>query len=88
MAASGRPLLVSEELAERLERVAEEMDVSSAALADEALDRYLALVENDLAGIRRGLADADGGRTASHEAVRNWLLSWGSDEETAPPRCS
>ena len=88
MAELGRTLVVSEELADRLERVAAEMDVTSTALADEALVRYLTLIEEDLAGIRRGLADADNGRTVSHDGVRNWLLSWGSDEEAAPPRCS
>jgi predicted transcriptional regulator len=27
------------------------------------------------------------GRTISHEAVRRWLLSWGTAKELPPPKC-
>jgi predicted transcriptional regulator len=34
-----------------------------------------------------GVLDADEGRVASHEAVRRWLLSWGTDHELPRPKC-
>lgn len=37
--------------------------------------------------IREGEADADAGRVISHEAVRRWLLSWGTPNELPPPKC-
>ena len=33
-----------------------------------------------------GLADLEAGRTISHEAVKTWLKSWGTPDETPPPR--
>ncbi len=33
-----------------------------------------------------GLADIDAGRTISHEAMKAWLLSWGTPDELPPPR--
>jgi predicted transcriptional regulator len=32
----------------------------------------------------RALAE---GRVISHEAMRRWLLSWGTDYELPPPQC-
>ena len=40
-----------------------------------------------LAAVREGLADADAGHTISHETVRRWLLSWGTENELPPPEC-
>jgi predicted transcriptional regulator len=39
------------------------------------------------AATQRGLAGIAAGRTISHEAVRRWLLSWGTDKELPPPEC-
>jgi predicted transcriptional regulator len=33
-----------------------------------------------------GLADLDAGRVVSHDAVKTWLLSWGSPNELPPPK--
>ncbi len=35
----------------------------------------------------RGLADFEAGRVISHEAVKRWLLSWGTDKPLPPPKC-
>ena len=35
----------------------------------------------------RGLADFEAGRFISHEAVKRWLLSWGTDNPLPPPKC-
>ncbi len=33
-----------------------------------------------------GLADLDAGRTLDHDAMKAWLLSWGTAAESPPPR--
>lgn len=35
----------------------------------------------------RGLADFEAGRVISHEAIKRWLLSWGTDNPLPPPKC-
>jgi predicted transcriptional regulator len=37
--------------------------------------------------MREGEAAVDAGRVVSHEAVRKWLLSWGTPDELRPPKC-
>jgi predicted transcriptional regulator len=32
-------------------------------------------------------ADVAAGRVISHEAVKRWLLSWGTPDELPPPKC-
>jgi predicted transcriptional regulator len=39
----------------------------------------------DAAAIAAGIADVDADRVVSHEAMKAWLLSWGTPEETPPP---
>ena len=45
----------------------------------------------DEAAEERALAEAERdiaeGRVISHEAMRRWLLSWGTDHELPPPKC-
>jgi predicted transcriptional regulator len=36
---------------------------------------------------QRGEADVAAGRFISHEAMKRWLLSWGTDNELPPPEC-
>lgn len=42
--------------------------------------------EADAAADAEGLADIDAGRTISHDAMKAWLLSWGTPDELPPPR--
>jgi predicted transcriptional regulator len=37
--------------------------------------------------VEAGLASLDAGRSIPYEAVRRWLLSWGTDNELPPPEC-
>ncbi len=37
--------------------------------------------------VAQGVAAADVGHTVPYEAVRRWLLSWGTDAELPPPSC-
>ncbi len=50
------------------------------ALAD---DDTVAFIE----AVHEGVAAADAGRTLPYEAVRRWLLSWGTEAELSPPPC-
>jgi predicted transcriptional regulator len=47
--------------------------------------------EIDEAAEERALAEAERdiaeGRVISHEAMRRWLLSWGTPDELPPPQC-
>ncbi len=37
--------------------------------------------------VQEGVAAADAGQTMPYEAVRRWLLSWGTEAELPPPPC-
>lgn len=45
----------------------------------------------DDAAEERALAEAEAqiaaGQFISHEAIRRWLLSWGTPDELPPPKC-
>jgi predicted transcriptional regulator len=46
--------------------------------ADTAADEAAAIL---------GEQDYRAGRTISHEAMKRWLLSWGTASELPPPKC-
>lgn len=37
--------------------------------------------------VHEGIADADAGRTVPYSAVREWLLSWGTEHKKPAPHC-
>ena len=37
--------------------------------------------------VARGIASAEGGRLIPYEAVRRWILSWGTGTELETPQC-
>ena len=41
--------------------------------------------EAEAAADAEGLADIEAGRVVSGEAVKRWLLSWGTADELPPP---
>jgi predicted transcriptional regulator len=41
---------------------------------------------SDAAAIAEGLADIDAGRVISHDAMKRWLLSWGTPHELPTPK--
>jgi predicted transcriptional regulator len=40
-----------------------------------------------VAAIEDARVEVDAGKTASYDAVRRWLLSWGTEKELPRPRC-
>jgi predicted transcriptional regulator len=41
--------------------------------------------EEDARRDAEAMADVEAGRTISHEAMKRWLLSWGTSDERPPP---
>ena len=69
----------------RLEDLAAATDRPRSWHIEQALDAYLDQQAWQLAHIDRGIASIEAGRVVPHEAVREWLLSWGKDDEGEPP---
>lgn len=67
----------------RLQRLAKATERSSSWLAQDAIRMYLEMSEWQIEAIKEGLADPD---RVAHEQVAGWLKTWGTDEETGPPK--
>ncbi len=76
---------VRPEKAKLLEELSRSTDRPRSWLLEQALDSYLDSQAWQIAQIEEGVADADAGRVIPHERVREWLLTWGGDEEGEPP---
>jgi len=70
----------------RLERLAKNTGRSRSFLAAEAINEYLDVNEWQVAGIKRAIASLDRGEGVSHQRVKDWISSWGSDSEQPIPR--
>jgi RHH-type transcriptional regulator, rel operon repressor / antitoxin RelB len=69
----------------RLEILAKIAGRSSSFLAAEAISEYLDLNEAQVSGIKDAIASFDRGEAVSHEKVREWVLSWNSQQEQSIP---
>ena len=47
--------------------------------------RSMNLTDWHIKAIEEGIADVEAGRTIPHERVREWLESWGTEDELDPP---
>ena len=72
----------------RLDKLAKRAGRSRSALVAEAIDAFLYLNEWQVTGIERAIASLDRGGAIPHEAVKSWIVSWGSHDELPPPRRS
>ena len=70
---------------EVLERLAKATDRPRSWHIEQALNAYLELQAWQIAYIEEGLGDAEAGRLIPHERVRDWLATWGDDQEGEPP---
>jgi addiction module RelE/StbE family toxin len=68
---------VPEELSVRLEHLAKATDRSRSYLATLAIEEFVAVQEWQVQAIKEGIADAEAGRTASHEKAVARLKKWG-----------
>ena len=91
MAGNAKPTVtlafrVRREKAAALEKLAESADRDRSWLLEQALDAYLLNQAWQIEAIEEGIAAADAGEKVSHARVREWLLSWGKEDELEPPR--
>ena len=70
----------------RLERLAKSTGRSRSFLAAEAINDYLDVNEWQVARIKQAIASLDRGEGVSHERVKDWITSWGSDREQPVPK--
>lgn len=71
---------------DRLDRLSVSTKRSRSFLAAEALDEYLERHEWQIGAIDEAVLEADKGVFTSHEAVSDWLNSWGSEGELSSPK--
>lgn len=75
------------EVAGRLNALAERTGRSATDLAAQALADFVQDEEWRLRAVQDAIDYADAsGEAVSHDRVRLWLQSWGTDQETSPPR--
>jgi predicted transcriptional regulator len=70
----------------RLERLAKSTGRSRSFLAAEAINEYLEVNEWQVSGIKGAIASLDRGEGVSHELVKEWVASWGTEQEKPAPR--
>jgi predicted transcriptional regulator len=71
---------------ERLEALAEATGRSESLLAAEAVAERLALQEWQVSAIKAAIVSLDREGGIAHAAVRDWIESWGTDDELDPPK--
>ena len=59
---------------------------ASLSLAAEAVAEFLAVQDWQVAAVNAGIQLLDRGEVVAHSAVREWIESWGADEELDPPK--
>ncbi len=69
----------------RLDALARSTGRSRSFLAAEAIAEYLSVNEWQIEAIRTAIAETERGETIPHEAVRQWVASWDTDQELEPP---
>ena len=67
---------VPKDVAKRLEALAEATDRSKSYVAAQAIEEFLTLQEWQVKAIRRGIAQANAGKLASHDEARRRLAKW------------
>jgi predicted transcriptional regulator len=76
------------EVKRRLAKLAKVSGRSSNFLISDAVESYVANQEIMLAEIRQAERQVKSGHYVTHEDMKAWLLSWGTDRELPPPKCA
>jgi RHH-type rel operon transcriptional repressor/antitoxin RelB len=79
---------VDSRVKKRLEKLAENTGRSRSYLAAEAITEYLDVNEWQVAGIKRAIASLDRGEGVPHQRVKDWVESWGGENERPAPKRS
>ena len=61
---------------------------SSNFLICDAVESYVADQEQMLAALRQADRQVQSGHYVERGAMKDWLLSWGTDHELHPPKCA
>lgn len=70
----------------RLEKLAKSTGRSRSFLAAEAIDAYLEVNEWQVAGVKRAISSLDRGERIAHDQVKEWVGSWGEENERPIPK--
>ena len=70
----------------RLEKLARSTTRSRSFLAAEAIQEYLDANEWQIAGIKKAMSSLDRGEGVAHQEVRDWVASWGTNQERPAPK--
>src|SRR6185437_12934883 len=76
------------EIKKRLAKLAKASSRSSNFLISDAVESYVADREQMLAELRHADQQVKSGHYIRHEDMKAWLLSWGTDRELPPPKCT
>jgi predicted transcriptional regulator len=80
---------IPDDLMVRLQKTAEQRRRSKSWLINDAVREYLEREEiraRRLAETRQALAEVDKGQLIEGDEVLDWLDSWGTEDEKAPPK--
>ncbi len=77
---------LDEKLVEELKAAAKASGRAVDELAGEALLDFLEKAKRGRM-VDRGRVDVKAGRVVDGDAMERWLDSWGTDDETEPPKC-
>jgi predicted transcriptional regulator len=85
MSAHVERMTLSQETRFRLKSTATQSRRDEGELLEEAVVEYLDRRDMELAAVEEGLALASTEGLISHDAMKAWLQSWGTDEELDAP---
>lgn len=78
-----------QEIGAKLSEMARDANRSEAELASEAIASFIEHEAEQIARIRRALADARSGSPGiTHAEIERWIDSWDTDHELPPPEPS
>lgn len=75
------------ETKQRLAKLAEASGRSSNFLIADAVEAYVADQERLMADLRASERQVKSGHYIPDDAMKAWLLSWGTEKELPPPKC-
>ncbi|MFZ5996327.1 MAG: CopG family ribbon-helix-helix protein [Nitrospirota bacterium] len=80
---------IDEKTKNRLEKLAQATDRTMSYLVSSTIERILDEEEWQIGEIRKRvrIANSPDAAFVSHEEIEAWLKSWGTEEETEPPKC-
>ena len=88
MASTTFTVRVDQAVKKRLEKLAKSTGRSRSYLAAEAITEYLDVNEWQVAGIKQAIVSLDRGDAIAHDRVKDWVASWGGNNERPAPKPS